>query len=113
MLKSSASVKGPAMRRFLSAVLLLFAAPAMAHEHNTPADVQVACNAHGAVVTLGEGTIAPGRRYYLGKSCDAAQAGGGTGRWWYAAAAYVIEIDGRALRFAGELNCPALPYCRP
>ena len=84
------------------------AAPALADYHNTLLDLEITCNAHGAVVTLSEGTI-----FYLGKSCDAAREGGGTGRWWFAASAFLIELDdGTYLRVPNEMICD-VPYCRP
>ncbi len=65
------------------------------------------CNQHGAIVTLADGTV-----YYLGNKCDAAQKGGGTGKWWLAASAFVVEIDGYALRLPVEVDCD-LPFCSP
>lgn len=71
------------------------------------ADAQgtVECNEHGAVVTLAIGTT-----FYLGNNCDAAQKGGGTGKWWLAASALVVEIDGQATRLPFEIDCD-LPAC--
>lgn len=65
----------------------------------------VQCNQHGAVVTLDNGTV-----YYLGKTCDAAQKGGGTGRWYLAASAFVVEINGQGFRLPFEVDCE-LPAC--
>lgn len=65
------------------------------------------CNQHGAVVTLADGTV-----YYLGNKCDAAQKGGGTGKWWLAASFFAIEIDGQAIRLPFEIDCD-LPFCSP
>jgi len=83
------------------------AASAHATEHTTPANIDIACNEHGAVVTAQGGAT-----YYLGKQCDAARQGGGEGRWWYVASGFAAEIDGRAVRFSNELSCD-IPYCRP
>ncbi len=63
------------------------------------------CNEHGAVVTLVDGTV-----YYMGKDCDAAQKGGGTGRWWLTASAFVVAIDGQPKRLPLEVDCD-LPAC--
>ena len=101
------------MRHAFAILALLLSAAAHAAEHNTPADVAISCNQSGAVVTLGRNTIEPGATYYLGKDCDAFRPGVGTGRWWYAVSAFVIDINGRWLRFGGELGCQSLPYCRP
>lgn len=64
------------------------------------------CNENGAVVTLSNGTI-----YYLGKNCDAARKGGGTGKWWLTASAFAVDTDGQAIRLPIEIDCPALPAC--
>lgn len=93
------------MRSFLAALLCL-ASPAIATEHNTPARIDVACNAHGAKVTFTDGLVV-----YLGKSCDAAIPGQGEGKWWYAASAFLFEVGNVSLRVPAELNCPVLPYC--
>ena len=92
--------------RHMAVLLSLLAVPALADGHNAPADIRVACNTNGAVVTDAKGQV-----YYLGKSCDAFAPGLGEGRWWWAASAFVVEVGGRAIRFAGEVDCPALPYC--
>ncbi|GIT92164.1 hypothetical protein JANAI62_26220 [Jannaschia pagri] len=65
------------------------------------------CNAHGAVI-ISE----PGKTYYLGKTCDAATADGGTGRWWYSASALIVDIPGAGLMIRYDVECD-LPYCRP
>ncbi len=62
------------------------------------------CNAHGAVVTQTDGTV-----LYLGKNCDAARKGGGTGRWWNAASFLGVNIDGQAYMVTEEIDC--LPFC--
>lgn len=85
--------------RKLTAALLTCAATA-AHS-----GARVDCNAHGAVVTLANGTV-----YYMGKDCDAARKGGGTGKWWLAASAFVVQTDGQAIRLPVELDCD-LPAC--
>ncbi len=87
---------------------LLVAVSANATEHNRPLDIKVQCNQNGAVVTMKSGT-----KFYLGKSCDAYQPGKGTGSWWWAASAFLIEIDDLLLRVPSDLDCPSLPYCRP
>ncbi|MEL7013794.1 MAG: hypothetical protein AAFO72_11000 [Pseudomonadota bacterium] len=87
--------------------ILIIANAAQATEHNVPADIAISCNPHGAIVTTADGST-----YYLGKSCDASQPGVGEGRWWFAASAFIIEINGQAVRFANELSCD-VPYCRP
>ena len=87
-------------------LLLVLAAPALAEGHNLPADISVACNPNGAVVTDAAGQV-----YYLGKSCDAFAPGLGEGRWWWAASAFIVQVGGQAIRFGGEVDCPALPYC--
>ena len=100
------------MKHVIALLALLFGSPAFAQNFNTPADITIACNEHGAVVTLGSSTFSPGAKYYLGKDCDAYSPGVGTGRWWYAAAAFVVEINGEGYRFANDLDCEALPFCR-
>ena len=64
------------------------------------------CNANGAVINVTDGPT-----FYLGNSCDAAMKNGGTGKWWYSAAAFLIEIDGKTWRYANNPNCPTLPSC--
>lgn len=39
-------------------------------------------------------TVESGAVYYLGNSCDAVKPGGGEGRWWLAASAIAVEING-------------------
>ena len=84
------------------------AAPALATEHNQPANLSFACNANGAVITTPEN-----RTYYLGKSCDAASPGLGEGTWWYAASGFIIDVGGQSVRFNSEIPCETLPYCKP
>ena len=95
------------MKNLFAVAGLLAATSASADLHNTPADIKITCNQHGAIVDAQDGST-----YYLGKQCDAARKGGGTGKWWFAAAAFLIEIDGQTMRFANELSCD-VPYCRP
>lgn len=83
-----------------------------ATEHNHPSNLTVICNPNGAEVRVNDGAFR-GSTYYLGKSCDAARKSGGTGKWWYAAAAFIVQIDGQGARFSNEIDCPSLPYCRP
>lgn len=64
------------MNRF-ALILSCLAAPALADGDNTPADISVACNPNGAVVTEEAGQV-----YCLGKTCDAFGPGIGEGRWW-------------------------------
>jgi len=86
---------------------LLFAA-ALALPFAVHADTTIKCNENGAVVTSASGSV-----YYLGKSCDAARKGGGTGKWWFAAAAFIVQIDGeQGVRFSQEMICD-IPYCKP
>lgn len=86
------------MRFFLAYSLLMMLAV-------QPAHASVACNEHGAVVTLDSGDV-----YYLGKTCDAARPGGASGRWWLSASAYVVAIDGQFIRIPFDIDCD-LPYC--
>ncbi len=86
------------MRKFLTLVAMLSVTAAHAQGSTL-------CNEHGAVVTLADGTV-----YYLGNNCDAARKGGGTGKWWLAASAFVVEINGQALRLPFEVDCN-LPFC--
>ena len=65
----------------------------------------VHCNEHGAIVTIEDGAI-----YFLGKNCDAAQKGGGVGKWWLAASAYVVQIGEQPKRLPFEVDCD-LPAC--
>ncbi|MEJ6403671.1 hypothetical protein [Yoonia sp. 2307UL14-13] len=72
------------------------------------ADVRIQCNSNGAVVTAPDGNI-----YYLGNGCDAARAGGGEGKWWFAASAFIVQIEGEdGIRFSREMICD-VPYCLP
>ena len=84
----------------------------LASEHNRPNNLTITCNANGAVVDVNDGPFR-GTTYYLGKSCDAARDSAGVGSWWYAADAFIVEIDGQSVRFSNELPCQSLPYCRP
>lgn len=86
------------MRIILAAIVIFSAVAAQAAD-------RYHCNAHGAVVTLADGTV-----YYLGKNCDAAQKGGGTGHWWLAASAYVVDIGGQPRQLPIEIDCN-LPAC--
>lgn len=79
----------------------------LATEHNTPVDLDFVCNQHGAVVRTPSGST-----YYIGNSCDASQPGVGDGRWWTAAAAFIIEINGQSIRFANDIPCK-ITYCLP
>lgn len=97
----------------IPALACLPATAAMATSHDWPADLAISCNPNGAVVVLGPATTEPGATYYLGKDCDAARKGGGTGQWWYAASGFAVRIGDSALRFGGDLDCPTLPYCTP
>lgn len=65
------------------------------------------CNEHGAVLTTPRGEV-----YYLGNQCDAAQKGGGTGRWWLAASNLIIEIDGNGI-FLREEHYGGFPCDMP
>lgn len=98
---------------FFFAAFGLPAVPALGDGSDEPFYIDVACNAHGAVLTLGSESVAPGRVYYLGKDCDAVQPNVGTGRWYYAAGAFIVDVSGQSLRFERDLDCPSLPYCRP
>ena len=90
------------MRKILTALFFTLICTTASH-----ASAKVTCNAHGAVVALTDGTV-----YYLGKSCDAAQKGGGSGKWWLAASFFAVEIDGQARRLPIEVGCD-LPFCSP
>ena len=81
----------------------LIALPAAAQQFDQR--LHIRCNAHGAVVT-----VPGGPTYYMGRNCDAAQEGGGTGRWYLAASAFFIEIDGEAIRLEQDIGCD-LPAC--
>lgn len=93
------------MRSVRPAAKAIFTLLAVCAASLAQAQSGVQCNQHGAVVTLSNGTI-----YYLGKTCDAAQKGGGTGRWYLAASAFVVEINGQAVRLPFEVDCE-LPAC--
>jgi hypothetical protein len=84
------------MRRILLASALLAAAVAQTKA--------LECNENGAVVTLESGDV-----LYLGKDCDAARKGGGTGTWWNTASFLGVEIDGKAYMVTVEIDC--LPFC--
>lgn len=88
------------MKKFLLACILLAAVPAQADE-------TISCNPHGAMVTLANGTI-----LYLGKTCDAAEEGGGTGAWWNAASFLAVEIDGKMYAVAKGSGIDCLPFCK-
>lgn len=79
-------------------------ASATATEHNQVAQLDVTCNAHGAIIKPREGPYA-GSTFYLGKDGDAAQPGVGEGRWWTAASGYIVQINGNAIRFNGDVPC--------
>lgn len=89
------------MMRQLAMVLMICAATAA----NAQTQGSFQCNEHGAVVALADGTV-----YYLGRNCDAAQQDGGTGRWFLAASAFVVEINGQSKRLPFEVDCD-LPAC--
>lgn len=96
------------MKRLITICLAsLLGMAANATEHNTPADISISCNQNGAIVEVSNGST-----YYLGNSCDASQPGVGEGRWWYAASAFIVEINGQSVRFSNELTCE-ITYCRP
>lgn len=101
------------MKNLFALTLTLIALPAFAIEHNQPAELAIDCNENGAVITLGDNTIEPGAKYYVGKDCDAFRPGLGAGAWWFAASGFIIEINGEGIRFSNELDCPSLPYCKP
>ena len=85
----------------LLSVICAICAVTLAQAQEAP----VRCNEHGAVVSLGDGTV-----YYLGKSCDAAEEGGGTGTWFLSASALVVDIDDRLRRLEFDIDCD-LPAC--
>lgn len=70
----------------------------------THATAEVKCNKNGAVVTQADGTV-----LYLGKNCDAAREGGGSGKWWNAASFLGVKIDGNTYMVTEEIDC--LPFC--
>ena len=86
--------------------LLLSTISGFSTEHNHQANIAIDCNEHGAVLNLENGG-----KIYLGKKCDAYQPEVGSGRWWFAASAFLVEINGQATRYANELDCD-VPYCR-
>ncbi|MGB7243677.1 MAG: hypothetical protein WBC93_16540 [Sulfitobacter sp.] len=88
------------MQNFLTILAIFSASTAFA-------DFSIKCNKHGAVMTTTDGAT-----YYLGKTCEAAKKAGGTGRWWYAASAFIVEIDGESIRYPFEIDCD-VPYCKP
>ncbi len=90
----------------LTLTALLTGSVAVATEHNVFTDLSIDCNRHGAVIK-----VAGGPTYYLGKECDALLPNVGEGRWWFAASAFVVEINGHTVRFANDLDCD-MPYCR-
>jgi len=92
---------------FCTLALIGAGTSAIATEHNVASGIDVSCNQHGAIVTTSTGST-----YYLGNSCDASQPGVGEGKWWFAASAFIVEINGRSVRFANELTCE-VPYCLP
>ena len=85
------------MKLFLS-ILILSALPI------TQAAADVACNAHGAVVTMDDGT-----KLYLGKDCDAARDGGGEGRWWNTASFLAVRIGDTSYMVREDVPC--VPFC--
>lgn len=85
---------------------------AIATEHNTPSNLNIECNKNGAEITiLNTGIFVRGTKLYLGKDCDAFLPEIGSGNWWFAASAFVVEISGNSYRFANEIDCPTLPAC--
>ncbi|WP_025030974.1 DUF6636 domain-containing protein [Nitratireductor aquibiodomus] len=74
--------------------------------YNEPANISVACNDNGAVVSLPDRS-----KVYLGNQCDAYKPGVGNGGWWLAASAFIVEIDGQSTRYANDLSCDTLSYC--
>lgn len=98
------------IRRLKSVSFLLaswfFAGVTVAAEPTSFSDLSVDCNENGAIVT-----VAGGPTYYLGKECDALLLNVGEGRWWHTASAFVVEINGQAVNFDGELDCD-LPRCK-
>ncbi|MEM8541494.1 MAG: hypothetical protein AAGF25_11120 [Pseudomonadota bacterium] len=87
---------------FFSMILLSFPSALVAEV--------VVCNEHGAVVTRDDGTI-----FYLGKSCDAAIEGGGTGRWFNAASFLAVLIGdsfetSQGYQIFSEIPC--LDFCQ-
>lgn len=71
-----------------------------------PAHAGYVCNAHGAVVTEEHGLV-----FYLGKNCDAAIKGGGSGHWFNSASFLAVFIDGKGYMVTQEIDC--LPFCTP
>lgn len=92
------------MKRFLCCSTLIFVASASFAE-------TYECNAHGAVVTQEDGTV-----FYLGKNCDAAIKGGGTGHWVNAASFRAVVIgedwqNSQSYQVFSEIPC--LGFCQP
>lgn len=94
------------MKPIASLVLALFTMPAMAQQLNVPADITFTCNDNGAVVHLPDGS-----KSYLGKDCDAYQPGVGSGRWYFAAASFIVEINSEGTAYAYDIPCD-VPYCQ-
>jgi len=87
----------------------VFFALALAATSSAAMAETVACNANGAVVTREDGTV-----FYLGKSCDAAIKGGGTGHWFNAASFLAVIIgpnmeNSQAYQIFTEIPC--LEFC--
>lgn len=101
------------MRGSLTSVLVFLGFAAVASDLHVAPDIRIDCNENGAVVTLGPKTQEPGAVYYLGNACDTFREGVGTGRWWYGASGFVIEVAGELIRFNGELPCETMPSCFP
>lgn len=53
--------------------------------------------------------MADGTELYLGKNCDAALKGGGTGKWWNAASFIGVQIGDKTYMVREEPDC--LPFC--
>jgi len=75
--------------------------------YNEPANISVACNRNGAVISLPDRS-----KVYLGNQCDAYKPGAGHGGWWLAASAFLVEINGQTTRYANDLSCDTLSYCQ-
>jgi len=67
---------------------------------------RVAQDGHGGVAHLSDNS-----KIFLGKECDAYRPGLGTGRWYFAAAAFLVEINGDTVRFANDIPCE-VPHCQ-
>lgn len=85
------------MRKLILTTVLLAATAGQA-------GAAVSCNKNGAVVARADGVV-----LYLGKSCDAARKGGGTGNWWNAASFLGVMIDGKTYMVKEEIDC--LSFC--